>query len=156
MEKGAEGMDFGSQIKKLRTSRKLTQEQLAQKLNVSRQTISSWENNRNLPDLEMVVMIAKTFQLSLDQLILGDPTMTTKLMNDSSEVRKMWINLYVTIIMILAGIGCFLLSTIIGSTIDSNGVLHEPFFLIPIGYLFLLMGLISGFIYLFRKLRKQS
>lgn len=156
MEKGAEGMDFGSQIKKLRTSRKLTQEQLAQKLNVSRKTISSWENNRNLPDLEMVVMIAKTFQLSLDQLILGDPTMTTKLMNDSSEVRKMRINLYATIIMILAGIGCFLLSTIIGSTIDSNGVLHEPFFLIPIGYLFLLMGLISGFIYLFRKLRKQS
>ena len=156
MEKGAEGMDFGSQIKKLRTSRRLTQEQLAQKLNVSRQTISSWENNRNLPDLEMVVMIAKTFQLSLDRLILGDPTMTTKLMNDSSEVRKMRINLYATIIMILTGIGCFLLSTMIGSTIDSNGVLHEPFFLIPIGYLFLLMGLISGFIYLFRKLRKQS
>lgn len=156
MEKGGRVMDFGSQVKKLRTSRKLTQEQLAQKLNVSRQTISSWENNRNLPDLEMVVMIAKTFQLSLDQLILGDSTMTTKLMNDSSETRKMRINLYVTIIMTLTGMGCFLLFKIIGSSLDSNGVLHEPFFLIPIGYLFLLMGLISGFNYLFKKLRKRN
>jgi len=56
-------MDFGTQIKKLRNSRKLTQEQLAQKLNVSRQTISSWENNRNLPDLEMVVDISQIFEL---------------------------------------------------------------------------------------------
>ncbi|KRL31922.1 transcriptional regulator [Companilactobacillus paralimentarius DSM 13238 = JCM 10415] len=134
----------------------MTQEQLAQKLNVSRQTISSWENNRNLPDLEMVVMIAKTFKLSLDQLILGDPTMTTKLMNDSSEVRKMRINLYVTIIMVLAGMGSFLLFKIIGSSLDGNGVLHEPFFLIPVGYLFLMMGLISGLIYLLKKLRKRN
>lgn len=147
-------MDFGSQVKKLRTAKGLTQEQLAQKLNVSRQTISSWENNRNLPDLEMVVTIAKIFQLSLDQLILGDSTMTTKLVNDGSEVRKMRISLIATVIMILSGISCFLLSAAIGSTIDSNGVLHEPFFLIPIGYLFILIGLISGFLYLFRKLRK--
>ena len=64
-------MDFGTQIKRIRTNLALTQEQLAQKLNVSRQTISSWENNRNLPDLQMVVQIAQTFNLSLDQLILG-------------------------------------------------------------------------------------
>lgn len=71
-------MDFGAQMKKLRTSQKLTQEQIAQKLNVSRQTISSWENNRNLPDLEMVVLIAQTFNISLDNLILGDTTMTDR------------------------------------------------------------------------------
>ncbi|KRN98718.1 DUF3955 domain-containing protein [Companilactobacillus kimchiensis] len=146
-------MDFGMQIKKLRHGHQLTQEQLAQKLNVSRQTISSWENNRNLPDLEMVVSISQIFEISLDQLILGDPTMTSKLVKDGSDMRKAKISLYTTIIMILAGIGCFLLKMMIGSTIDNNGVLHEPFFLLPIGYLFLLLGLISGFIYLFRKLR---
>lgn len=147
-------MDFGTQIKKLRSSRKLTQEQLAQKLNVSRQTISSWENNRNLPDLEMVVRIAKIFTLSLDQLILGDPTMATKLVKDGSEMRKIKFTLYTTIIMILAGIGCFLLSSIIGSTIDANGMLHEPFFLIPIGYLFLLIGMIWGLVHLFFRFHK--
>ncbi|MGR5970058.1 helix-turn-helix transcriptional regulator [Bacillus paranthracis] len=55
----------------MRIEQNLTQEQFSKKLNVSRQTISSWENNRNLPDLEMVVTIAKMFNISLDQLILG-------------------------------------------------------------------------------------
>ncbi|MFW5631092.1 MAG: helix-turn-helix transcriptional regulator, partial [Acetivibrio ethanolgignens] len=54
-------MNFGEQIKKIRSENGLTQEQLTTQLNVSRQTISSWENNRNLPDLEMVVKIAKVF-----------------------------------------------------------------------------------------------
>ena len=147
-------MDFGTQIKKLRNSRNLTQEQLAQKLNVSRQTISSWENNRNLPDLEMIVHISQLFKMSLDQLILGDPTMTDKLVRDGSEMKKAKISLYMMIVTILAGVICFLLSTMIGSTVDNNGILHEPFFLIPIGYLFLLIGLLSGLVYLFKRLHK--
>lgn len=82
-------MDFGNQIKILRKSESLTQEDLSKQLNVSRQTISSWENNRNLPDLEMVVRISTLFNLSLDQLILGDNNMTKKLVNDGSEQRKL-------------------------------------------------------------------
>ncbi|WP_229251704.1 helix-turn-helix transcriptional regulator [Carnobacterium maltaromaticum] len=86
-------MEFSAQIKKIRTDNQLTQEQLAQQLNVSRQTISSWENNRNIPDLEMVVSIAKLFNISLDQLILGDDIMREKLVKDSSEVKKAKINM---------------------------------------------------------------
>ena len=48
-------MDFGKQIKKIRTDRGLTQEQMAGMLNVSRQAISNWENNKNLPDLELII-----------------------------------------------------------------------------------------------------
>ncbi|TGD20897.1 DUF3955 domain-containing protein [Companilactobacillus suantsaicola] len=149
-------MDFGAQVKKLRNSRHLTQEQLALKLNVSRQTISSWENNRNLPDLEMVVTLAQTFQISLDQLILGDPSMTDKLVKDGSEMRKIKLTLYVTLVMILAGVGCFLLFSVIGSTVDSDGILQEPFFLVPIGYLFLLLGLIGGVINLVQRRQNKK
>lgn len=148
-------MDFGAQIKKLRTSRKLTQEQIAQKLNVSRQTISSWENNRNLPDLEMVVLIAQIFNISLDNLILGDPTMTDKLVKDGSEMKKTKWNLYFSLAMIIAGAISFLLFALIGSTVDSNGYLQEPFFLVPIGYLFLLAGLIGGVTYLIRRFKRN-
>ena len=148
-------MDFGAQMKKLRTSRKLTQEQVAQKLNVSRQTVSSWENNRNLPDLEMVVLIARIFDVSLDNLILGDPTMTDKLVKDGSEMKKIKWNLYFSISMIVAGIISFLLFMLIGSIVDSNGYLQEPFFLVPIGYLFLLVGLIGGVIYLIRRFKRN-
>ena len=44
-------MDFGEQIKSIRQKEKLTQEQFAMKLNVSRQAVSNWENNKNLPDI---------------------------------------------------------------------------------------------------------
>lgn len=148
-------MDFGAQMKKLRTSRGLTQEQVAQKLNVSRQTISSWENNRNLPDLEMVVLIARIFNISLDNLILGDPTMTNKLVKDGSEMKRAKWNLYFSLSMIVAGIISFLLFRLIGSTVDSNGYLQEPFFLVPIGYLFLLVGLIDGVIYLVQRFKRN-
>lgn len=148
-------MDFGTQIKKLRNAKHLTQEQLSQKLNVSRQTISSWENNRNLPDLEMVVRISQIFQMSLDQLILGDPTMADKLVKDGSEMRRAKISLYIMIIMVVTGVACFLLSSMIGSYIDNNGILHEPFFLIPIGYLFLLAGLVSGLVHLISRFRSK-
>ena len=48
-------MDFGEQIKRIRKDLVLTQEQMADKLGVSRQAVSNWENNRNLPDIEMLI-----------------------------------------------------------------------------------------------------
>ena len=81
-------MNFAEEIKRLRTERKLTQAQMAELLHVSRQTISSWENGRNLPDLEMTVQIARIFGLSLDQLILGGQDMEQKLIRDGSETRR--------------------------------------------------------------------
>ena len=134
-------MEFSKQIKKIRTDNQFTQEQLAQKLNVSRQTISSWENARNLPDLELVVSIAKQFNLSLDQLILGDETMTSKLVRDASAVRKAKYNLIAALLFVL-GVISFLAKTLIGSKVDQDGVLHDPFVLLPLGYLCLAGALV--------------
>ena len=63
-------MDFGKQIRQIRKDAKLTQEQMAAKLNVSRQAVSNWENNKNLPDLEMIITISRVFGLSLDQFMV--------------------------------------------------------------------------------------
>ena len=68
-------MEFNEQIIRLRKENNLTQEEMAKKLNVTRQAISNWENNRNLPDFEMIILIAETFDVSLDELILGDKKM---------------------------------------------------------------------------------
>ena len=65
-------MDFNEQIKRLRKENNLTQEEMAKKLNVTRQAISNWENNCNLPDFEMIILIAETFGVSLDELIFAD------------------------------------------------------------------------------------
>lgn len=72
------------------------------------------------------------------------------------QLRKRSVSLYLTVISFLLGIGSFVLSVIIGSTVDSNGFLHEPFFLIPIGYLFIGIGIVSLVVYIIRNFRNNS
>jgi len=60
---------FGDVIKELRLSHNLNQVQLAKELNVSKQTISNWENNNILPSIEMLVKISHFFSVSTDFLL---------------------------------------------------------------------------------------
>ncbi|MCI7814349.1 MAG: helix-turn-helix transcriptional regulator [Lachnospiraceae bacterium] len=60
---------FGDIIKSLRVSHNLNQVQLAAELNVSKQTISNWENNNILPSIEMLVKISRFFSVSTDYLL---------------------------------------------------------------------------------------
>ncbi|GAN37163.1 xre family transcriptional regulator [Lacticaseibacillus paracasei NRIC 1917] len=69
----------------------MTQVNLAEQLHVSRHTVSNWENDRNLPDLEMVTRIAQIFEVSLDTLILDDPKLNEKLIHDSKISRHQMI-----------------------------------------------------------------
>ncbi len=59
-------------IKKLRNERKMTQDSLAEKINVTRQTVSSWENDRTQPDIEMLGVLADVFGVSLEEIIYGE------------------------------------------------------------------------------------
>ena len=65
-------MELGKQIKKYRTEATLSQEALADKIFVSRQTISNWENDKNYPDIKSLVLLSEVFHISLDHLIKGD------------------------------------------------------------------------------------
>lgn len=60
---------LGEMIRKLRIARSLNQVQLAKKLDVSKQTISNWENNNILPSIEMLVKISRFFSVSTDHLL---------------------------------------------------------------------------------------
>ena len=60
---------FGDIVKKLRLSHNLNQVQLADELNVSKQTISNWENNNILPSIHMLVKISRFFSVSTDFLL---------------------------------------------------------------------------------------
>lgn len=148
-------MEFAKQIKQLRAANQLTQEQLARQLNVSRQTISSWETGRNLPDLEMVVVLAKLFEISLDTLILGDDKMENKLIDDGNLVNKSRNN-RVSLSLIVIGVICFLIKALIKTKVLADGTLSEPFFfLLPIGYLFIFLGLLIGIISLIKVVIKK-
>lgn len=65
-------MEIGRQIKKYRTELKLSQEELADKIYVTRQTVSNWENDKNYPDIHSLVLFSSLFGISLDDLVKGD------------------------------------------------------------------------------------
>ncbi len=65
-------MNLGSQIKKYRVEFSMSQDELAEKVFVSRQSISNWENDKTYPDIKSLLLLSEVFQVSLDQLIKGD------------------------------------------------------------------------------------
>ena len=64
-------MELGSQIKRHRTERGLSQDDLAAKIYVSRQTVSSWENDKTYPDVESLLLLSVLFDVTVDELIKG-------------------------------------------------------------------------------------
>ena len=62
-------MNLGEKIYELRKQQNLSQEELGDKLNVSRQTISKWERNESTPDLDKIVPLCDLFNLSVDELL---------------------------------------------------------------------------------------
>ena len=65
-------MNLGERIYKLRTARQMSQGDLAEMLDVSRQSISKWENNSAVPELEKLLRLSEIFEVSLDKLVKGE------------------------------------------------------------------------------------
>ncbi|MGV3010654.1 helix-turn-helix domain-containing protein [Streptococcus thoraltensis] len=96
-------MELHNRLVGLRKSKQLSQEELAEKLYVSRQTISNWERGRTYPDINSLLLIATFFDVSLDNLIKGD----VDIMEDQvgqSQFKK-W--------LIVGGISWFLFSVVV-------------------------------------------
>ncbi len=69
-------MTFGEKLKKLRTDNGLTQDELAEKLYVTRTAISKWESNRGYPNIDSLKAISKFFSVSIDELLSSDEVLT--------------------------------------------------------------------------------
>ena len=65
-------MELNEQIKKYRTEMNLSQEELAEKIYVTRQSVSNWENGKTYPDIHSILLLSSLFGISLDQLVKGD------------------------------------------------------------------------------------
>ena len=65
-------MNIGSKLREARAESKMTQEQAAETLGVSRQTISNWENEKSFPDIASVVKMSEMYHVSLDSLLKGE------------------------------------------------------------------------------------
>ena len=88
-------MEIGKRIKELRTSRGWNQEVFAEKTYVSRQTVSSWENNKSYPDIKSLLLMSELFEVSLDDLIKGDVVeMKKEISNESIREFNKWSNIF--------------------------------------------------------------
>ena len=82
-------MELSKTIKRLRTEKGWSQETLAEKAYVSRQTISNWETEKNYPDLQSLLILSELFGVSLDELIKGDvETMKNTIQNKDATTYK--------------------------------------------------------------------
>lgn len=84
-------MEVGEQIKKYRGELKLSQEAFAEKVYVSRQTISNWETGKNYPDINSLLRMSEIFGISVDVLLKGDVEEMKKIVNeaDIDDFRKL-------------------------------------------------------------------
>ncbi|MCH5339746.1 MAG: helix-turn-helix transcriptional regulator [Acetatifactor sp.] len=106
-------MEISTQIKKYRNTMELSQEELAEKIYVTRQTISNWENGKSYPDIHSLLLLSSLFNVSLDQLIKGDIEIMKKEINKEevtkfNKVSKLFTSLFVASIIAFIPLVVFL------------------------------------------------
>ncbi len=83
-----DSMEIGKKLKEARLQSGLTQEKAAEKIGVSRQTISNWENEKSYPDIVSVIRLSDIYSISLDSLLKGDDKMMEHLEESTDIVRS--------------------------------------------------------------------
>ena len=114
-------MDLGENIYRLRTERNLSQGDFADAMEVSRQSVSKWENNSAVPELEKLVKMAELFGITLDQLVNGEakeepaspppPMMTAA---EPEAKRGLTVQQITGIVLLGFGGICFIVFTVVG------------------------------------------
>ncbi len=119
-------------LKKLRTDKKLTQDALAEKINVTRQTISSWENDRTQPDIDMLELLADAFEVGIEELIYGEKR-KVGLEAPKSDRRRAMNIVFATLGSLLTATGLIIILVYFWSEIPD-------FFLAALSFLPLILG----------------
>lgn len=78
-------MELGGQIRKRRQALGLSQDELAERVYATRQSVSNWENGRTCPDIKSLLLLAEVFSASLDDLVKGDITEMKKQIDEQEK-----------------------------------------------------------------------
>ena len=107
-------MEIGKKLKNARVQSGMTQENVAEKINVSRQTISNWENEKSYPDIISVIELSNLYSISLDVLLKGDEKMIGAIIvNIIVVVMLITLNMFIPDNhYFLVGIFCFMVITL--------------------------------------------
>ena len=90
-------MNISNKIREQRNKLSLSQEELGEKIYVTRQTISSWENGKSYPDINSLILLSQVFRMTIDNLVKGDLEMMEQKI-EQNDIRNM--NRYATLMAI--------------------------------------------------------
>jgi transcriptional regulator with XRE-family HTH domain len=107
-------MEISERLKEARQNAGMTQDQVAEKVMVSRVTVSHWENGKSLPDIVSLISLSDLYCISLDELVKGDSKMTEKVKKDAKEARSNKKLILTTAILAIAAGLIYCISTIVG------------------------------------------
>lgn len=108
-------MFFGDKLKIEREKKGWSQNDLAEKIFVSRQSVSKWETNKNYPNIEVIINLSDLFDITIDELLRSDNGLKTKVIQDSKSSNTLnWKTSFLTILGIIFGI-------IVASFIKNDG-----------------------------------
>lgn len=132
-------MEIGKKLKKAQVQSGLTQENVAEKINVSRQAISNWENEKSYPDIISVIELSNLYSISLDDLLKGDEKMIEHLEESTNVVKSnqkmIWaiivniivVALLITLNMFIPDNRYFLVGVFCLMVITSSALLYQIF-----------------------------
>jgi len=99
-------MTFSERLKKEREKRNWSQLDLAEKIHVSRQSVSKWETGKNYPSIEVIIDLSDLFGITIDELLRSDEELTEKVIRDSKQLAyPKWKNFFDGVFLL----GAFLL-----------------------------------------------
>ena len=109
-------MSFGEQLKREREQKGWSQEELATKIHVSRQSVSKWETGKNYPSIEVIIDLSDLFGITIDELLRSDGALKEKIIQDSKGSTDLNWKSY-----LLTGLG-ILMGIVIVSIIKHDGI----------------------------------
>lgn len=111
-------MIFGEKLKSERKNKGWSQEELAEKLFVSRQSVSKWENGQNYPSIEIIIKVSDLFGVTIDELLRSDQELKEKVIRDSKQLAYPKLKFFFDVLFLLGvalliiKLGAFILTKI--------------------------------------------
>lgn len=126
-------MEISERLKQARAASEMTQEQVAEQIMVSRVTLSHWENGKTLPDIASLISLSELYQISLDDLLKGDPKMTEKAKKDAKDLKSNRRLFLITAIFCIVVMVTYVASLIVGGGFKDFCQACAPWLLLGIG-----------------------
>ena len=125
-------METSERLKQARITCGMTQKQVTERVMVSRVTLSHWENGKTLPDIASLISLSDIYQISLDELLKGDPKMTEKVKKDAKDLNNRRV-LLITAILALIVMLTYTISLLVGGNFKAFTQAAAPWLIMGIG-----------------------